>query len=202
MNNRNKRGDEKMGTAIDYSTWKQEKIDGNIHYMSPSANPKHSIVINNLHGIFWAYLRGKACNVYSDNIDIYLDEEQNNYVIPDLSVLCDSSKFTDNGYHGIPSLIVEVISPTSIKRDRIEKFKLYEKFGVREYWLVDYQGKSIEQYELIDSKYTLLDIFTIVSELDYEKRFTEAEREAYTTIIKPAIFGDLEIDIKEVFESV
>lgn len=188
-----------MANAIDYSNWKQEKIHGKIYYMSPSANPKHSEVIFNLSLAFGNYLKGKTCKVFMDNIDIYLDEEKNNYVIPDMSILCEPNNFKDDGYHGVPSLIVEVLSPTSIIRDRREKFKLYEKYGVKEYWLVDYLSKSIEQYILVDEVYQLYNAFTILSEWDFENRLSESEKETYTTIIKPTIFEDLEIDIKEIF---
>ncbi len=191
-----------MANAIDYSNWKQEKIDGQIYYMSPSANPKHSEVIGNLYLAFRNYLKGKQCKVFMDNIDIYLDEEQDNYVIPDLSILCDTSKFTDNGYHGVPSLIVEVISPTSIKRDKHEKFKLYERFGVKEFWLVDYQNKTVEQFVLDNGKYKLYSLCTLISEWDYNNRLNDKEREEYTTIIKPTIFNDLEIDIREIFDNI
>ena len=188
-----------MSNAIDYSNWKEEKIDGKVYYMSPSANPKHSEVIFKLSMAFGNYLKGKSCKVFTDNIDIYLDEEQNNYVIPDLSILCDVSKFKDNGYHGVPSLIVEVISPTSYKRDRYLKHALYEKYGVSEFWLVDYQGKTLEQYVLCNGKYQLYNAIAMISEWDYNHRLTAAERAEYTTIINPTIFKDLEIDIKEIF---
>ena len=58
-------------------------------------------------------------------------------VIPDVSILCDENKFTDKGYEGIPSLVVEVISPTSVNRDRKIKFNVYEKYKINEYWIVD-----------------------------------------------------------------
>lgn len=190
-----------MASAIDYSNWKQEKIDGKVYYMSPSANPKHSRLLGNLYLPFRNYLKGKTCEVFMDNIDIHLDEESNNYVIPDMSILCDPTKFKDNGYHGIPSLIVEVISPTSIERDRYDKYRLYENFGIKEFWLIDYKAETIEQFVLSNGSYQLHKLFSIVSDYDYSNRFTEAEREAYTTIIKPTIFSDLEIDIKEIFES-
>lgn len=190
-----------MTNAIDYSKWKEEKIDGKIYYMSPSANPKHSKVIGKLFLAFGNYLKDKTCEVYMDNIDIYLDEEHNNYVIPDMSVLCDSSKFKEDGYHGVPSLIVEVISPTSVKRDRHDKYALYERFGVKEFWLVDYQNKTIEQYVLCDGKYKLYSLCTLISDWDYKNRLDDKEREEYTTIIKPTIFEDLEIDIKEIFSN-
>ena len=191
-----------MTNAIDYSKWKEEKIDGNIYYMSPSANPKHSKVIYNIFDFFRSYLKGKTCEVFMDNIDIYLDEEQNNYVIPDLSILCDPNKFKDDGYHGVPKLIVEVISPTSIKRDKHDKYALYERFGVKEYWLVDYQNKTVEQFVLDNGKYKLYGLCTLISEWDYNNRLNDKEREEYTTIIKPTIFEDLEIDIKDVFADI
>ena len=191
-----------MTNAVDYSNWKQEKINGEIYYMSPSANPKHSEVIYNIFDFFRSYLKGKQCKVFMDNIDIYLDEEQNNYVIPDLSILCDASKFKDDGYHGVPSLIVEVISPTTIKRDRHEKYALYERFGIKEFWLVDYKNKTIEQFVLENSKYRLYSLYNLISEWDYENRLNPKEREEYTTIIKPTIFNDLEMDIKEIFADI
>lgn len=185
---------------IDYSEWKKEKINGEIYYMSPSANPKHSRIIGRLHHLFYNYLNNKTCEVFTDNIDVYLDEESNNYVMSDLSVLCDKDKFSDKGYHGVPSLIVEVISPTSIKRDKIQKFKLYEKFGVKEYWLVDYNSQSIEQYILIDGKYEALNIVTLIDEYDYNNRLTEDERKEYSTLINVNIFDNLIIDIKDIFK--
>lgn len=184
--------------AIDYKNYKEEKIDGKVYLMSPIANPKHGETIGNLHLVFASYLKGKSCKVFTDNIAIYLDKEKNNYVVPDLSVLCDPSKFTKTGYHGVPSLLVEVISRSNIKRDRIEKFELYERFGVQEYWLVDYVSKVIEQYVLVDNKYKLEQAIALVEEDELEI-FTEEERAAYTTIIKPTIFKDLEVDLKEIF---
>lgn len=162
-----------MASAIDYPNWKEEKIDGEIYYMSPSANPKHSKVIFNIAMFFKIYLKGKTCEVFMDNIDIFLDEEQNHYVIPDMSILCDPNKFKDDCYHGVPSLVVEVISPTSVKRDRKDKYSLYERFGVKEFWLVDYQNKTIEQYILDNSKYTLYNLCSLISEWDYNNRLND-----------------------------
>lgn len=189
-----------MPNAIDYSNWKEEKIDGKIHYMSPSANPRHSEIILNIATLFKAYLKGKKCKVFMDNIDIHLDETNNNYVVPDMSVLCDPSKFKSSGYHGVPSLIVEVLSPSNIKRDRVDKFNLYERFGVKEYWLVNYKAESIEQYILSNDSYQLYKAFTILDEWDFNNRLTKIEQDAYTTIIRPTIFDDLEVNIRDIFE--
>lgn len=184
--------------AVDYRNYKEEKIDGKIHLMTPIANPKHGETIGNLYLAFATYLKGKACKVFTDNIAIYLDEAKDNYVVPDLSVLCDPSKFTSNGYHGIPSLLVEVISHSNIKRDRVEKFQLYEKFGVREYWLVDYVSRSIEQYVLKDGKYALEQAVAVVDAEELEL-LTDEDRACYTTIVKPTLFDGLEVDAREIF---
>lgn len=185
-------------SAVDCGNYKEEKINGKVYLMSPIANPRHGETIGNLYLAFASYLKGKSCKVFADNIAVYLDEEKNNYIVPDLSILCDQSKFTSNGYHGIPSLVVEVLSHSNIKRDRVEKFELYEKFGVQEYWIVDYVAKTAEQYVLVNKKYHLEMAVGLVDDSELEI-FTEEERVAYTTIITPTIFENLAIDIKEIF---
>lgn len=64
--------------------------------MSPSASPMHGRIIGNVYFIFKSYLRGKSCRVFTDTIDVYLDE-LNNKVIPDVSILCDENKFSKRG---------------------------------------------------------------------------------------------------------
>ena len=188
-----------MGNAIDYSHYKKECIDGKIYFMSPLANPKHGKVIGNLYLEFATYLKRKTCQVYTDNLAIYLDETSKNYVVPDLSILCDKDNFKSNGYHGIPSLVVEVLSHSNIGRDRIDKFKLYEKFGIPEYWIVDYVGKTVEQYLLVQGKYELKASIGLIDNEEYDN-LDERDRANYTTIINPSLFDDLEIDLKDVFE--
>ncbi|MGL4346281.1 MAG: Uma2 family endonuclease [Cellulosilyticaceae bacterium] len=99
-----------MMSPLDYTNYKEEKIDGKIRYMSPMANPKHGETIGNLYAAFHPYFKGKTCKVFPDNISVFLDDEKNNYVVPDISVLCNPSQFKNNGYHGVPSFVVEVIS--------------------------------------------------------------------------------------------
>lgn len=187
-------------SSAEHVKWKSEKINGDIYYMSPSSNPKHSRVIGRLYNIFFNYLKDKACEVFADNIDIYLDKESDNYVIPDISILCDPKAFTDNGYYGVPSLIIEVISPTSVKRDRFIKKELYQKFGVKEFWLVDYRSKNIEQYILIDENYVLINLVEVLSSYDYNNRLTECEKNKYSTLINVGIFDGLVVDAEELFK--
>ena len=63
-----------------------------------------------------------------------------------MMVVCDPSKVYEDGIHGAPDLVVEVLSPATIRIDRIQKTQLYGQCGVREYWIVDAGNKSVEVY--------------------------------------------------------
>ncbi|OOO00277.1 MAG: hypothetical protein ATN35_08205 [Epulopiscium sp. Nele67-Bin004] len=157
-----------------------------MHDISKQTNPRHSEIIGNIYVQFRNYLKGKRCKVFTDNIDVYLDGGRHNFVVPDLSILCEPDKFSQSGYHGVPSLIVEVISPSSTKVDRGMKFNLYESYGVPEYWLIDPLSGCVEQYVLQDGNYMLLNV-----------EYDEADRAGS---IVPTIFDNLEIDIVDIFE--
>lgn len=74
-------------------------------------------------------------------------------VQPDLTVVCDEAKLTEQGVTGAPDLVVEIVSPDSGFHDRGRKFDLYESYGVREYWIVDPNEQLIELYRLEDSRF-------------------------------------------------
>jgi len=104
----------------------------------------------------------KAGEVLQSPIDVYLDDY--NKPQPDLVYISNENKeiVTGNGIIGIPDLIIEVISPSSIIRDRIEKRNLYEKKGVKEFWLIDPEYKAIEIYTIQNNRYELLSAATIL----------------------------------------
>ena len=115
-------------------------------------------------------------------------------------MLCDKTKFTDRGYEGVPKLIVEVISPSSVKRDRIEKRELYECMGVEHYWLIDPKNKNIEIYNLVDGVYVLEDIYTDYDAYELE-RMSKEDRDTIVKEFKTAAFDDLIFNIAEIFET-
>lgn len=176
---------------------KEEKIDGVVYQMSPTAHPKHGRIIGNIFHIFKTYLRFKDCQVFTDNIDIFLDEEETTYVQPDVSVLCDPSKFSDRGYHGSPSLVVEILSPSSVKYDTVTKFNIYQKYGVKELWIVNPDSKYLEQFVLQNGKYELLEVY-FQSESD--SMLTKAQRAQIIREFKTSLFDDLIITVDEIFE--
>ncbi|MGL5352107.1 MAG: Uma2 family endonuclease [Clostridium sp.] len=141
-----------------------EYIDGVI-CMSPSPSIKHQLISSNLHTEFGIFLKGKKCRVFAAPTDIQLsigDVEDKKLVIPDLSIICDDNKFTDNRYVGVPSLIVEILSPRNQAHDLVTKFNLYMKYGVPEYWIINPMKQAITVYNLNeDGLYEQSDIKTI-----------------------------------------
>ena len=75
-------------------------------------------------------------------------------VEPDISVVCDHGKLDSHGCKGAPDLVVEVLSPSTQRHDRLTKYNLYQRAGVREYWIVDPAARSIQSFVLEDGHYT------------------------------------------------
>lgn len=141
-----------------YKTWPDEErwelIDGQAWSMSPAPLRGHQGIQAKLITEFSVFLEGKPCKAYDAPFDVLLprtgeaDDEVDTVVQPDIVVYCDKSKLTDKGARGAPDLVVEILSPSTSKKDLNEKFALYERSGVREYWVVDPGNRSIEVWRL------------------------------------------------------
>lgn len=80
------------------------------------------------------------------------DEEIRTVVQPDLVVLCDMSKLDERGCRGAPDMVVEILSPSTSAKDQRQKLALYERHGVREYWIVDSEDRLVRIYRLGDGR--------------------------------------------------
>lgn len=103
------------------------------------------------------YLDGKQCRVYSAPFDVRLfekdgdaPEDVDTVVEPDISVICDRSKIDARGCKGAPDLIVEILSPSSLRNDRLIKLRLYQRAKIREYWIVDPENRTVQVLLLND----------------------------------------------------
>ncbi|CAK0771696.1 Uma2 family endonuclease [Gammaproteobacteria bacterium] len=133
-------------TYKDYCTWPEnerwELIDGTPYNMYPAPTRIHQEVVCELLRQIANYLKGKDCRVYTAPFDVRLPQPKTNnkttdtVIQPDLAVICDKEKLDEKGCLGAPDWIIEVVSPNSASRDHITKRALYEKHGVREYWIV------------------------------------------------------------------
>jgi len=145
-----------------------EYIDGFV-YMSPSPSTKHQRISSRLQIKFGNFLEGKSCEVFAAPYDIELIDEAiegTKIVIPDISIICDKSGFTDARYVGVPDLIVEILSPSNQSHDLITKLNLYMNYGVTEYWIVNPMLNAVTVYALSDEKmYEQYDMKTDIGEI-------------------------------------
>ena len=170
-----------------------ELLDGRIVMMSsPSIN--HNRTAGNIYHIFRNYLKGKKCEAFSDGVDVYLTE--NDRTIPDAMIVCSKDIIQKDGIHGAPDLVVEVLSPSTAKNDRGYKKDLYEKSGVKEYWIVDPNMRSIEAYLLFDGKYILDGFYGLFPDAF---GFTEKERTESKKEIQVSFYDDFCIPLEEIF---
>ncbi len=124
-----------------------ELIDGQIYNMMPPGR-LHQKISWKLHQAIANYIdsRNGLCEVYAAPFAVFLNDDDINYVEPDLSVICDLSKLDDKGCHGAPDWVIEIVSSGSRSRDYMTKLFKYRTAGVREYWIVDPDKQMIMVY--------------------------------------------------------
>lgn len=140
------RPEKKKFTYGDYLTWPEDErwelIDGEAFAMTPAPSVLHQRVVREILTQINPLLRHGPCEIFAAPFDVRLpeageaDKEIVTVVQPDLAIICDPAKLDDQGCRGAPDMIIEIISPSTAARDQIYKVALYEKHGVREYWLV------------------------------------------------------------------
>lgn len=140
---------------------KQEKINGIIFNMSPSADYRHGTVNLNIYHHIKLQLKDSLCMVFVENLDFIINEENGDYVIPDVMVICDKKHLKKGNYQGVPKFIVETLSPSTAARDRKDKKEIYAAKGVEEYWIVDPKAHSLETYHLKNSTYQLVNVYML-----------------------------------------
>ena len=125
-----------------------ELIDGKIYYMAPP-NTKHQRLVHFFDREIGNYIQSKhgECEVFPAPFAVFLNENDTNYVEPDISVICDKNKISDKGCHGAPDWIIEIVSPSSKQMDYYKKLFKYRIAGVREYWVVDPEKELVTIYD-------------------------------------------------------
>jgi Uma2 family endonuclease len=152
------KGDERY-TYSDYASWddgkRYELIDGVIYLMSPAPTPAHQTICGELHAQLHSFLRGKPCKVFIAPLDVRLDAASgdNTVVQPDILVVCDQAKVKGKNCKGVPDMVIEVLSLSTLGRDKVVKFNKYLQAGVREYWIVDPEGRNVTVNILKNGEY-------------------------------------------------
>lgn len=147
-------------TYGDYLTWsddvRYELIDGVAYMMTPAPTLDHQDIAGEIYRQLANALEGKPCRPYIAPVDVRLpkddeaDEAIDTVVQPDVIVVCDERKLDRRGVRGAPDLVVEVLSPSTAYHDHKRKREVYERAGVKEYWLVDPVERMIHIYRLDD----------------------------------------------------
>ena len=122
-----------------------ELVDGKIYYMAPPSRTHQKILLS-LSRVIADYIdsRNGDCEVNIAPFAVFLNKDDINYVEPDISVVCDTSKLDEKGCHGAPDWIIEVVSPGNKPMDYFTKLFKYRTAGVREYWIVNPEEKTVQ----------------------------------------------------------
>ena len=159
----NQKLNEKFSYA-DYLSWPDDKrweiIEGVVYDMSLAPSTEHQGISFKLSGILYDFLKDKQCKAFAAPFDVRLaeskddaDEKIETVVQPDIVVICDRNKLDKQGCIGAPDITVEILSPSTSYKDQTEKLLLYEKHGVKEYWIVNPDAKYVMAYRLEGVKY-------------------------------------------------
>lgn len=155
--------DDDYHTYADYLKWPEEVryelIEGMAYAMAPAPTRRHQEVAGEIFRQIANALEGTPCRPYIAPFDVRLpranesDDAVDTVVQPDISVICDRAKLDERGCRGAPDWIIEVLSPATASHDQIVKRALYERVGVREFWLVHPIDQVVSVYWLEDGAY-------------------------------------------------
>ena len=147
-----------------------ELINGRFYVME-SPGSKHQSIVYELGFVIGGYIKknkGK-CRVYPGPFDVELPTEKGTVVVPDITVVCDTSKVDKKGLKGVPDWVIEVLSASTQNKDKKEKLAVYEAVGVKEYWIVDPFENKVCVYRQKDidgqKEYSLPDTYTFAEEI-------------------------------------
>ena len=180
---------DKYYTYADYKEWelaegeRYEIMYGEAYAMS-APNTYHQLILMELAKQIANYLTGKTCKVFPAPFDVRLfyaeDESDDTVVQPDITIICDAKKRGPEGGRGAPDFVAEILSPSNTASEMERKFQLYREAGVREYWILNPEFKSLSVYSFKDN-------------VIFPKTYRSTGK------AKLEIFPDLEIDLEPVF---
>ena len=150
---------EERYTYSDYCSWddgeRWELINGVAYAISPAPTWIHQGILVELSGQIRNFLKGKPCKVFVAPFDVRLnaDAGDDTVVQPDVVVICDRAKICGTGCVGAPDMVMEILSPSTSAHDRVLKLNLYQRSGIREYWIVDPESRTVSVNILDNGRY-------------------------------------------------
>ena len=174
-----------------------EIINGKVYMMS-RPNTDHMTVEGNILTAFKIYLKGKNCRSFNET-DVFFDDDNN--FIPDVMIVCNPDIIKHKGIFGTPDLVVEILLPSTAVKDKMDKFYAYEKYGVKEYWIVSPQERSVEVYLLKDGRLERDGMYQFYTEEEYND-LTDEQRSLAKKEIKVSLYDDFYVTLEDIFEDV
>ncbi|WP_310605449.1 Uma2 family endonuclease [Anaerosporobacter sp.] len=153
-----------------------ELIDGTL-YMQASPSRTHQLISSELHFAINEYIKSKKgkCMAIAAPFDIFLNGDESECFIPDISVICNPDIIKERGCYGAPDWVVEITSPSTVRKDYFVKSIKYQEAGIKEYWIINPTKQSVTVYDFRE------DVFSPVTYTFRDK-------------IKVNIYDDFEID--------
>ena len=188
-----------INDALFYESY--EVIGGKKYMAAAASNPFYGSIIGELHTVLNNYFRLKKCGrVFTDNVDVHFPD--GNVFKPDMVILTSANlSIIDwkRGIYGVPDMVVEVLSKSTMRRDVTIKKDFYESNGVKEYWIIDPWKESISVYILREGKYELDDEYIYYHKEEWED-LTDEQRAEAKFEIKLSIFDDCIVNINDIFD--
>ena len=161
---------EERYTWADVLSWPEQEraelVEGVPVLMAPPSRI-HQEIVAELTRQLGNYLDGKTCRAYPAPFAVRLfeqagdrPEDVDTMVEPDVSIVCDPGKLDDMGCKGAPDMVAEVLSPSTQRHDRLVKYNLYQRAGVREYWIIDPENRTVQVSVLDGGRYRLAEVYT------------------------------------------
>ena len=156
-----------------------EIFEGQNQYMA-SPSQIHQTILLELSIVLNTYVKSQkgSCQVFPAPFDVKLNDKPLIIVQPDIMIICDKDKLDGKRCNGAPDFIIEIVSPGNSSDDYIKKLYYYKNYGVREYWIVDPNRRTVTvnyfEGDIVSIPYT------------------------FNSIIKVNIYRDLYIDFKEI----
>lgn len=176
--------DDRAVTWDAYRTWpddqRWEVIGGEAFAMTPSPASRHQLVATNMVGELLPAFRQGTCRLVAAPIDVKLSDQD--IVQPDLLVVCTPDQIRTTHIEGPPAPVVEILSPSTLRHDRVRKLSLYARAGIKEYWMVTPYPSLVEVFVLTEVGYRL--------EAGYEP----------PEVLRSPAFPEFSLDLSRVFD--
>jgi Uma2 family endonuclease len=180
----------------DYKVWPEDErwelIDGVAYDMSPAPSTAHQAIVIKLIQSIGAVPEQQGCWIFTAPFDVLLpdstdqaDDDVTNVVQPDLVIICDPAKLKQHGCVGAPDWVIEILSPYTSRRDMAEKFTLYERHGVREYWVIDPGNRYVHAYVLGENR-----------------KYPKPKLHVGTAAVKSAVCPGFEVKLEDLFAAI